>query len=1811
MRPVVRWPVKRNKSVNTLLEPQTMVSLRTRCLIGIASLLLAGPAFAAPSLMENLDRGLVAVRSSESEVFLSWRVLGTDFGDTAFNLYRSTDGAPGVLLNEAPITGATNFVDATADLTRANVYSVRPVVFGQEQPGGGSFTVAASAPVQPYLRVPLQRPAGGVTPAGEAYTYSPNDSSVGDLDGDGQYELVVKWDPSNAKDNSQSGYTGNVFLDGYEMDGTLLWRIDLGVNIRAGAHYTQYQVYDLDGDGRAEVACRTAPGSRDGTGAFVAAPALFTGERPEVDHSVDYRNAGGYILVGPEFLTVFSGTTGAELASTNYNPPRHPDTLFPTTAQINAIWGDNYGNRIDRFLAGTAYLDGSRPSLIMCRGYYTRAVIVAYDWRDGQLAQRWIFDTNPNGGPAGEYGDWRGQGYHSLTIGDVDGDGRDEVVYGAAAIDDDGSGLYSTGLGHGDALHMSDMDPDRPGLEVFGVHESPSSYGANGAAMLDAATGALLLGVQASGDIGRGVAFDVDPRYRGFEMWGSGSTGGMYTAQLVTPNAVLGPRGVEIASNKPSINFGVWWDGDLLRELLDNVTVSKWNWTTSTASALLTPAGVASNNGTKATPNLSADILGDWREEIIWRESGNDALRIYTTTTPTVHRIHTLMHDRQYRLAIAWQNTGYNQPPHTSFYLGDGMVPPPAPNIVTSLSVLLGPPAPVLASISDDSGALADDLRTNDTTLVLHGTAEPGSTVNVTRLGVGAVGTASADAGGAWSLDLSGTPLPEGKATFVFSATDADGNTGALSAPYVILVDVTAPDAPAIASVTLDEGALVFAGTVEPGARVEVFLGSESMGVTVADDLGLWSVTTAGPLPPAGANTFSAVATDLAGNIGAASAGVTVDTSIQTPVITGIVTDTGVSNTDGITSDTTIEIVGTAGPGANVSLTRLGDGSIGSVVADAAGQWSFDYTGTVLPDGSSAWVASADAGGVSSPSSPAFVVTIDTAAPSVVSVNRQNPSAAITSAASLTFRVAFSEAVAGIDSTDFTVTVTGDLAGTVGSIEEVSPGVYDVLVGPVSGEGTVRLDIHEAATGITDVAGTALSGGFASGQIYTRSLTGNGTWIQSSSGGAWSVNGNWQEGIVGSGAGTTADFSTLELVEDNTVVLDSPRTVGNLIFGDTDIISAASWTIDDGGDASHVLTLGTVSGTPTITVNPLGLGATTTFAASLAGNQGVNKLGTGSIILTRPNTLTGVVNINGGTVTLRPGSSLGNGNAQLNLGTNTSLIVDGGDLSNGNLVTAVSSSLVVNSGTANLLNFRTNSDFGGTLRINGGTVTVNDINIRRNSAANPDFGSGVIVAGGTTTANTIGLGTNNSTGAMSVEGGSVTVTGPLTIANQATGGRGGALRVLGGTFTSTNTTDGIIITRRNNNVGSATFSGGVSTAERVILGYDATVASGSGTLRVNGGALYLGSGGIVANGSGTFTTTVDLSAGVLGAKADWSSALSMTLSNPGTIALRAADAADQPFTITLAGVISGAGGFEKTGSGALVLSGENTYQGTTTVSAGTLVVSGSLNAAANPVLVTSGGRLGGAGMIARPVTLGSGGTIQPGSPALTADSVTWDGGGVLSVDLAAAQRLDVTGALARGAAGPLQVAVASASAPAVGSVYTLATFASTDLTTGDLVLTTADGFLGTLELDTGELRFVVTGAGASAEFTHWAHLAGLPAGQAGPEDNPSGDGIPNLLKFVLGLDPTTATSEGLVATTVEAEAGAYPAVAFVRRKELGGIQVEVLVAPDLHFTTDLGAVEVSATDNGDGTETVVVRSAVPASEQPTQFFRIAATLPEN
>lgn len=579
--------------------------------------------------MEALDRGLVAVKSSDG-IFLSWRLLGTESYGTSFNVYRN-----GVKI-AGPITDSTNYLDKSG--STSSTYYVTSVVNGVEKDQCTQVTPWGNN----YLDVSINKPAD-TTLSGSTVTYSTNDATVADVDGDGQYEIILKWDPSNSKDNSQSGYTSNVYIDCYELDGTQRWRIDLGKNIRAGAHYTQMMAYDFDGDGKAELALKTADGTVAGDGTVIG------------DSSKDYRNSKGYILSGPEYLTMFEGATGKILTTIDYAPAR--GTVKD--------WGDSYGNRVDRFLAGVAYLDGVTPSLIECRGYYAKSMLVAYKYSNGKLTKQWTFTADGSNNSS-----YRGQGAHSLSIADVDGDGYDEIVYGSAVIDHNGTGLYTSSNGHGDALHCGDFDPRQSGLEVFMVHETKSTS-VEGVQIRNAKTGKTIWSKKPGTDVGRGLILNVGADYYPYVVL---SAAGVYDSSGNEASSTLKYLGM---------NFASYWDGDLYREGLDKTNITKWDSASKSVKTLLSDSNVHSCNSTKATPTLSGDILGDWREEVIWGLNDNSALRIYTTTDVTDSKLYTLMHDRQYREAIAWQNVAYNQPPHTSYYIGEDMSTPTQPSIYT------------------------------------------------------------------------------------------------------------------------------------------------------------------------------------------------------------------------------------------------------------------------------------------------------------------------------------------------------------------------------------------------------------------------------------------------------------------------------------------------------------------------------------------------------------------------------------------------------------------------------------------------------------------------------------------------------------------------------------------------------------------------------------------------------------------------------------------------------------------------------------------------------------------------------------------------------------------------------------------------------------------------------------------------------------------------------------------------------------------------------------------------------------------------
>ena len=605
-------------------------------------LLLVGSifAFSQPYSGEKLSRGLIGIPTEEG-MYFSWRMTLEDAAGLQFDLYRSSNGGAEVKLNKEPIDRTSDFLDRTVDYTVDNRWTLKATT-GEV----ATWTRLKGEERNPYLSIPICKPEDGEI-AGEPFTYTANDCSVGDLDGDGEYEIILKWSPSNSKRPPQRGFTGNTYLDAYKMDGRRLWRIDLGPNVRSGAATTNFLVFDFDGDGCAEICCKTGDGTVDGLGHRIG------------DAQADWRTwdkkspTYGKIVNGPEYLTVFEGRTGKELDSKEYIPTRYP--LDGWGGVGGNCGNDNTGGRSDRFTAGVAFLDGKTPSPVMVRGWYGRTVVAAWTFTNGALKHTWTFDSAAPGWEA-----YSGMGNHSVTVADFDGDGCDEICVGAMTVDHDGKGLFTTGLRHGDALHAGRFIPSRQGMQVFGVHENEGDNEivkrTPAVAMFDGATGEIIWQDGLGQDAGRGVAADIDPRYDGAECWCN--IGGLRR----------GDTGEIISNRKPdSCNFTIYWDADPLAELLDHVSISKWNWNAESTDLLLKAEGVVSNNGTKGNPCLSGDILGDWREEVIWPSEDQTELRIYSTTIPAVDRRATWMNDRQYRLAIAWQNVAYNQPPHPSF----------------------------------------------------------------------------------------------------------------------------------------------------------------------------------------------------------------------------------------------------------------------------------------------------------------------------------------------------------------------------------------------------------------------------------------------------------------------------------------------------------------------------------------------------------------------------------------------------------------------------------------------------------------------------------------------------------------------------------------------------------------------------------------------------------------------------------------------------------------------------------------------------------------------------------------------------------------------------------------------------------------------------------------------------------------------------------------------------------------------------------------------------------------------------------------
>lgn len=593
-----------------------------------ASVEAPGPAVqAAPArIMERLDRGLVAV-PVPGGTFLSWRLLGPEQGSgIGFNVYRGSQR-----LNASPLTGGTNFADRTGGSGR---YTVRAVVDGQEQAASAPATVFGGG----HASIPLAA-IPGAAPA----DYYVQHAWPGDLDGDGRYEIVVSRLPLAGGRRS--------YLEAYSMTGGRLWRVDLGpashtrlggngANDPAPAAISGYgdvagfrnddnvTVYDLDSDGRSEVMVHTANGVTFADGRTVSAP------------------------LANQFVSVIDGRTGAERAR----------AAVPTDLVSDGPSGGHFG---------IGHLDGVRPSLITklvtrvgARTGGFRTLVVAWDLRGDRLTQRWKLENN------------RCCSFHQIRVLDVDGDGRDDIADGNQVIDSNGTFRYRVpGSIHGDRFHIGDLDPGRPGLEGFGIQQTEgSAISAFPWYYYDAATGQRLFTPSGTGDVARGTVADIDPNHLGYEMWATVGSG--------TGVGVFNVRGQRLSTGIPSVNFRIWWDGDVGSELLDDTHVDKWNPGSQSSTRLYDAPGARAS--WRAAVPLYGDIIGDWREEIVAETTDHTALRVYTTTASSSTRLYTLAHDPAYRLGFTVR--GYLQSLLTGYYLGTGMSQPPAPNISTGVA---------------------------------------------------------------------------------------------------------------------------------------------------------------------------------------------------------------------------------------------------------------------------------------------------------------------------------------------------------------------------------------------------------------------------------------------------------------------------------------------------------------------------------------------------------------------------------------------------------------------------------------------------------------------------------------------------------------------------------------------------------------------------------------------------------------------------------------------------------------------------------------------------------------------------------------------------------------------------------------------------------------------------------------------------------------------------------------------------------------------------------------------------------------------
>ena len=632
--------------------------------------------------------------SGISSALISWRLLKTDPSNIAFDIYKSVDGEAEVKLNEEPISNTTSWVDADIDVSKTNVYRVT-LANQAETLCDYTFTSEMAEKFYHEIRLNMNVPDASIT-------YSPDDIQLGDLDGDGELEIVVKREPYDGA-NMGVWFNGTTLLEAYKMDGTFLWRIDLGINIRSGSHYTSYILYDFDGDGLCEIAFRTSEGTKFADGKIItdANGKVNDYRNRQTDGKGWYSGAAiardlndpstattcGLIMEGPEYISICRGYDGREITRIDNIPRGGEGSKVSRAKYWSEYWGDDFGNRMDRFFIGVAYLDGipdeatgvrtTNPSLIISRGIYKNWQVWALDLKGNELVPRWKFDT------ADHASKWKGMCSHCFRVADLDGDGKDEILYGSAAIDDDGSELWCNGNGHGDILHVGKFIKDRSGLQIVASFEEAKDYEGQGngyaCQVINARDGSMITGhgrnlpVDAS-DVGRCIVADVDPDSPDFEYWSS-TQEGMFSCNGTGLVSTTYPTGI---ANGVMYNVAIYWSGQSTREMYDrtcivsykdNPDVNKTNKKRllSFKDAYGTNDG---NHGTKYNPCYYGDFLGDYREEVILGSNDNKSIYIFSTNHPTTHRLPHLMTDHNYDMSQAMQNMGYNQGTNLGYYVG-------------------------------------------------------------------------------------------------------------------------------------------------------------------------------------------------------------------------------------------------------------------------------------------------------------------------------------------------------------------------------------------------------------------------------------------------------------------------------------------------------------------------------------------------------------------------------------------------------------------------------------------------------------------------------------------------------------------------------------------------------------------------------------------------------------------------------------------------------------------------------------------------------------------------------------------------------------------------------------------------------------------------------------------------------------------------------------------------------------------------------------------------------------------------------------